>query len=81
MIGMMKLSKITPLQIKTINIMLRENKKYKNKHGHEPTSEELSKILNIPEEEIIVAVIALGKKDIDAKLNPRKDVDEVLIIK
>ena len=53
MIGMMKLSKMTPLKIKTINIMLREIKKYKNEYGHEPTSEELSNILNIPEEEII----------------------------
>lgn len=51
--GMMKLSKVTPLQVKTINIMLREIKKYKNEYGHEPTSEELSKILNVPKEEII----------------------------
>ena len=50
---MMKLSKVTPLQIKTLNIMLRETKKYKNEYGHEPTSEELSNILKIPEEELI----------------------------
>ena len=49
----MKLSKVTPLQIKTLNIMLRETKKYKNEYGHEPTSEELSNILKIPEEEIV----------------------------
>ena len=49
----MKLSKVTPLQIKTLNIMLRETKKYKNEYGHEPTSEELSNILKIPEEELI----------------------------
>ena len=51
--GMMKLNKITPLQIKTLNIMLREIKKYKNEHGHEPTTEELSNILSIKEDEII----------------------------
>ena len=51
--GMMKLNKITPLQIKTLNIMLREIKKYENKYGYEPTSKELSNILNISEEEII----------------------------
>ena len=50
--GMMTLSKVTPLQIKTLNTMLREIKKYKNEYGHEPTTEELSKILKINEEEI-----------------------------
>ena len=44
-------------------------------------ADKIRKVFDIPEDEIIVAVIALGKKDIDAKLNPRKDVDEVLIIK
>ena len=44
-------------------------------------ADKLRKIFNIPEDEIIVSVIALGKKENDAKLNPRKDVDEVLIIK
>lgn len=33
--------------------MLREIKKYKNEYGLEPTSKELSNILNISEEEII----------------------------
>ncbi len=50
--GMMKLNKITPLQIKTLNIMLREIKKYKNEYGYEPTTEELSNILKISEKEV-----------------------------
>ena len=39
--------------MKTLNIMLREIKKYKNEHGHEPTTEELSNTLSIKEDEII----------------------------
>ena len=49
---MMNLNKITPLQIKTLNIMLREIKKYKNEYGYEPTTEELSNILKISEKEV-----------------------------
>ena len=49
---MMTLSKVTPLQIKTLNTMLREIKKYKNEYGREPTIEELSNILKISEKEI-----------------------------
>ena len=48
----MTLSKVTPLQIKTLNTMLREIKKYKNEYGREPTIEELSNILKISEKEI-----------------------------
>lgn len=44
-------------------------------------ADKIRQVFDIPEDEIIVAIIALGKKDIDAKLNPRKELDEVLVIK
>lgn len=41
----------------------------------------LRKYFNIPEDEMILPVIAIGKKDIDLQLRPRKKLEEVLNIK
>ena len=41
----------------------------------------LKEIFNIPDDEIIMAVIAIGKRNGEIVLKPRKDVDEVLTIK
>lgn len=43
--------------------------------------EKLRKIFSISEDEIMLPVIAIGKKSKDLGLNPRKDVKEVLTIK
>lgn len=43
--------------------------------------ERIRKYFNIPEDEIMLPVIAVGKKAKDLNLNPRKDVSEVLNIK
>lgn len=42
---------------------------------------ELRKYFSIPEDEIMLPVIAIGKKASTLKLNPRKDITEVLKIK
>lgn len=41
----------------------------------------LRQIFNIPSDEIMLPVIAIGKRDGDLRLNPRKDINEVLKIK
>lgn len=41
----------------------------------------LRKYFDIPDDEIMLPVIAIGKRNIEPKLNPRKELDEVLIIK
>lgn len=41
----------------------------------------LREIFNIPDDEIMLPVIALGKRKDDLRLNPRKDISEVLVIK
>lgn len=41
----------------------------------------LRKIFNIPEDEIILPIIAIGKRAKDLNLNPRKNIEEVLVIK
>jgi len=41
----------------------------------------LREYFNIPEEEIVMSVIAIGKKKTEPNMRPRKDVDEILKIK
>lgn len=41
----------------------------------------LRKFFNIPEDEIMLPVIAIGKKDGEIRLNPRKAIEEILTIK
>lgn len=43
--------------------------------------EGLRKLFSIPDDEIMLPVIAIGKKDIELVLRPRKQIDEVLKIK
>ncbi|MBR0461111.1 MAG: nitroreductase family protein [Erysipelotrichaceae bacterium] len=43
--------------------------------------DKLRKYFGIPEDEIIMPVIAIGVKDKEAQLRPRKGLDEVLVIK
>ena len=40
----------------------------------------LREILDIPEDEIIMAVLAIGKRNVDPDLRPRLDVEEILKI-
>lgn len=41
----------------------------------------LRKYFNIPEDEIVMAVIAVGKRNGDINMRPRKELDEILKIK
>lgn len=41
----------------------------------------LRKYFDIPEEEIVMAVIAVGKRNGDTNMRPRKELDEILKIK
>ena len=41
----------------------------------------LRKYFNIPEDEIVMAVIAIGKRNGDINMRPRKELDEILKIK
>ena len=41
----------------------------------------LREYFNIPEEEIVMSVIAIGKKKTEPNMRPRKDVEEILKIK
>lgn len=43
--------------------------------------DKLRKIFNIPSDEIMLPIIAIGKRDGNLRLNPRKDLKEVLTIK
>lgn len=43
--------------------------------------ERLREIFSIPNDEIMLPVIAIGKKKTDLKLNPRKNISDVLKIK
>lgn len=43
--------------------------------------DKLRKIFNIPNDEIMLPVIAIGKRDNDLSLNQRKNINEVLVIK
>ena len=43
--------------------------------------EGLRKLFSIPDDEIMLPVIAIGKKDIELVLRPRKQIEEVLKIK
>ena len=44
-------------------------------------NEKLKAYFNIPDDEIIMPVIAIGKQNSEPRLNPRKQVEEVLKIK
>ncbi|MDO4623447.1 MAG: nitroreductase family protein [Eubacteriales bacterium] len=41
----------------------------------------LKEIFEIPEEQIVVSVIAVGYPDIDAKMPPRKSVEDIAVIR
>lgn len=43
--------------------------------------ETLREIFNIPDDEIMLPVIAIGKRNGELRLNPRKDISDVLTIK